>query len=126
MDAAVSGADKQCGCLGCAALELESAKKELTDKGWLAKVNAVLGRHGLVADLEYAERRRDNGPQGGPHALEAHTECSYGNTIEVSHAESLLRSGPWRKSWISCHEAWSKSGRLAQATSSWSVAVAAG
>ena len=39
MDAAVSGADKQCGCLGCAALELKSAKKELTDKGWLAKVN---------------------------------------------------------------------------------------
>jgi len=51
VDAAVAGADKQCGCLGCAQPELESAKKELTDKGWLGKVNAVLGQHGLVADL---------------------------------------------------------------------------
>ena len=171
VDAAVAGAEKPCwrqcvaglpdraaAFLGCSQISLESAKQQLIDKGWLAKVNAVLGRHGLVADLEYEERRSAKGPemfevsisipspslpplgslsrylsrctrmhthtrthedqsarrkvqlccccecvllllllllfcvpQGGPHALEAHTECSYGNTIEVSHAESLLR-----------------------------------
>jgi len=72
VDAAVSGADKQCGCLGCAALELESAKKELTDKGWLAKVNAVLVQHGLVADLY------------------AYWVYNGQSSKQVSHAEPLL------------------------------------
>ena len=56
---------------------LFSAKQQLIDKGWLAKVNTVLGRHGLVADLDIKVVRKYN--------------SSSGTTSEVSHAESLLR-----------------------------------
>ena len=88
VDAAVAGAEKPCwrqcvaglpdraaAFLGCSQISLFSAKQQLIDKGWLAKVNTVLGRHGLVADLEF--QRHSGGPQGG--------------SSEVSHAESLLR-----------------------------------
>jgi len=81
VDAAVAGAGKPSwACTGlwfCPQIGLFSAKQQLIDKGWLAKVNTVLGRHGLVADLVY-EKTRAGGQQGG-------------GTSEVSHAESLLR-----------------------------------
>ena len=49
----VEGAEKDCGfCYLCdRTFKLSSVKKALTDKGWLAKVNAHLGQHGRVADL---------------------------------------------------------------------------
>ena len=79
VDAAVAGAGKPSwACTGlwfCPQIGLFSAKQQLIDKGWLAKVNTVLGRHGLVADLEF--QRHSGGSQGG--------------SSEVSHAESLLR-----------------------------------
>ena len=44
-------------------------------------MSAVLGWHGLVADLEYEVSRRSGGESGG----------SESRTFQVSHAESLLR-----------------------------------
>jgi len=65
--------DRAAACLGCPQIRLSSARQELIDKGWLAKVNDVLGRHGLVAELEYQFHRRGQG-----------------NHFQVSHAESLF------------------------------------
>ena len=49
----VEFAEKGCGCCYVCdrGYKLDSVKKELTDKGWLAKVNSHLGRHGRIADL---------------------------------------------------------------------------
>ena len=54
----VEGAEKDCGwCYLCdRTFKLSSVKKALTDKGWLAKVNAHLGQHGRVADLHIFSR----------------------------------------------------------------------
>jgi hypothetical protein len=88
VDAAVAGAEKpwerklvEClpdraaACLACPQIRLFSARQQLIDKGWLTKVNEVLGRHGLVADLEYTR----------------HSGGSNGGSFQVSHAESLLQ-----------------------------------
>ena len=49
----VEGAEQDCGAcyLCCRTYELQSVAKVLTDKGWLARVNAHLGQYGRAADL---------------------------------------------------------------------------
>ena len=43
-------ADSVAGCCSYHG-KLEAAKTELTEQGWLAKANAHLATHGLIADL---------------------------------------------------------------------------
>ena len=82
VDAVVQGANKpqkNCDayceailCCGTRRIDLKSVHADLINKGWLAKVDAVLGRHGMVADLE----------------LFTQTTTQHGEVSRVSHAEA--------------------------------------